>query len=494
MTDPGAPAPAAPPLRAQAAAGVLWAAAEKWLVRASTLVGFVILGRLLEPAEFGVVALAMVFITVLTVVTEAGFGVYLVQRATLDRVVTSTTFHLSAALGLVLAPALALGAPGLASLLDAPALAQVLPALAVALLFAALSVVPASLLQRELRFRELAVRQVLATGLSVVAAVALAFAGAGVWALVAQTLVRTVVAFAVLWSTAGFRPSWTFSARAAREAVSFGSKSLGVDLLRRVRDEVDGLVIGVVAGTTLLGYWTVAVRLVTVLVDLFGAVLGRVAYPVFAKVREDPPRLARAVGTSMATGALVLAPALVLLALTSDVVVPWVFGDQWRPATAVAAVVAFRAIAYGLSDFHRAALVASGRPGVELVVMVVQVCGQVALLLLLADRGLVTLALGLTAWAFAVWPLRALILRRSGIDWGVYAQTGLILACAALAGGVVLGVDALLGLTGPGRVTLAVLGGGAVYAAGVLVLCRPTVRSVREVLPARLGGTRPVAV
>lgn len=485
--------PAVPGLRAQAASGVLWAAAEKWLVRASTLVGFVILGRLLAPAEFGVVALAMVFVTVLTVVTEGGLGVYLVQRTTVDRVVTSTTFHLSAGMGLVLAPALALSAPALAALLDAPALGHVLPALAVALLFSALSVVPASLLQREMRFRELAVRQVLATSLSVVAAVSLAFAGAGVWALVAQTLVRTVVAFAVLWSTADFRPAWTFSASAAREAVTFGSKSLAVELLRRARDEADGLVIGVVAGTTVLGYWTVAVRLVTVLVDLFGAVLGRVAYPVFARVRDDPARFGRALGSSMATGALVLAPALVVLALTSDVVVPWVFGDQWRPATAVAGVVAFRAIAYGLSDFHRAALIGAGHPGAELAVTLAQFCGQVALLVVFVDRGLVVLALALTAWAVATWPIRAIVLRRShGVGWRVYGQTALILACAGLAAAVVLGVRAVSGLEGPGYVAVAVLGGGAVYVTAVLLLCRPTVRNVREVLPARLGGGRPV--
>ena len=494
--DPGRPVtgPGGPPataadkadggLRARAARGVVWAAAEKWLVRASTLVGFVILGRLLEPAEFGVVALAMVFITLLTVVTEGGFGIFLVQRPTIDRTVATTTFVVSAGLGLVLAPALALAAPLLADLLDTPALAQVLPALAVALLVASLSVVPASLLQRDLRFRDLAVRQVVATGLSVVVAVVLAFAGAGVWALVAQTLVRSVVAFAVLWWMSDFRPAWTFSRPAAREMLGFGSKSLGIDLLRRVRDEGEAFLVGVLLGTTALGYWTVALRLVTVVVDLFSAVLGRVASPVFARVREDVPRLGRALGSSMAIAGFVMVPVLVVLALTSEHVVPWVFGSQWVPATGVAAVLAFRAVAYALGDFPRVALVVTGAPGAELAVTLGQVCGQVVVLLLVADRGLVAIALALTGWAVLTWPVRALLLHRlHGIGAGTYRQVALVVVCAALAAGAVLGAEAVLDLDGAPYVALAVVGGGAVYLGTAALLCRPTLREIRAALP-----------
>ncbi|MBO1752657.1 lipopolysaccharide biosynthesis protein [Actinotalea sp. BY-33] len=485
------PAPAAQSLRGQATSGVMWAAAEKWMVRGSTLVGFVILGRLLSPEEFGIVALAMVFITLLTVVTDSGLTAYLVQRRTLDRAVTSTAFYVSAAVGLILSPALAFAAPALADLFDVPALGQVLPALAVALLIASLSNVPAGLLQRELRFKELAVRQVLATGLSVVVAIGLAFAGAGVWALVGQTLVRGVVSFVVLWWTSDFRPAWTFSRAAGREMLGFGSKTMLVRIFRHSRDEGESLLIGVLLGTTVLGLWTVALRLVNVIMDLGAAVFGRVAHPVFAKLRDDSPRLGRALGNSMAIGGLVLVPSLVVLAMTSDVVVPAVFGEQWVPATGVAAILAFRAIGYGLGEFHRALFLATGRPGVELAIMAVEITVQIGLIILLADRGLTTVAVALTAWVLLLWPVRAIAVRHlDGIGWRTYTQTWLVLLAAGLAVGAVLVTNQVVDLDGWPFVALTVLLGGVVYVGAAMLVCRPTVQQAVAAVPARLRPAR----
>ena len=497
---PGSTAPAAQPapevpsggLRARASAGIVWAAAEKWLVRLSTTLGFVLLGRLLGPDEFGVVAFAMVFIGLLTVVADAGFATFLVQRPTIDRTLTSTGFWLSTAFGLVLAPGLALAAPAIAGLTDKPVLAQVLPALAAALLLSALSTVPAALLQRELRFKELATRQIAATVSSVVAAVALALAGFGVWALVAQTLVRAAVAFAMLWRATDFRPAWEFSRTGAGEMVSYGSKSLGVQLLRQARIDGEAFLIGLLAGATTLGYWVIAVRLVDVITDLCSSVFGRVAHPVFARLQHDSARLGRALGTATALGALVLVPTLVLLALTSDVVVPAVFGQTWVPAAGVAAVLAFRALANGLSDFQRSVLMATGRAGTELVVSLVQFVVQVALVVLLADDGLVPLAAALAAWAVLMWPVRAVVLwRERSIPWRTYVAAELVVLSAAVAAAAVVGVRELAGLEGWAGALLAAGVGGVVYTAMVLLLCGGVVTAAVDALPAgvrrRLG-------
>ncbi|KGM14076.1 lipopolysaccharide biosynthesis protein [Cellulomonas bogoriensis] len=493
MTGPAAPAPPQD-LRGRAAHGVMWSAFEKWMVRGSTLVGFVILGRLLTPEEFGIVALAMVFIILLTVVTDGGFTVYLVQRRTLDQAVTSTAFYLSSAFGLVLAPVLAFTAPALGRALDVPAFAQVVPALSVALLVSALSVVPAGLLQRELRFRELAMRQVLATGLSIVAAVGLAFAGAGVWALVGQTLVRSLVAFVMLWRASDFRPSWSFSRPASREMLVFGSRSMSVQLLKKAREEGEALLVGVLLGTVALGLWTVALRLVNVIMDLGAAVFGRVASPVFARLRDDLPRLGSALGNGMAIGSLVLVPALVMLSLTSAVVVPAVFGEQWVPAAGVAAILSFRSIVYGLGTFHRSYLTSTGRPGVELSVMALEIAVQIVLVVVFADQGLEAVALALAAWAVLVWPVRAIAVRRlDGVAWRTYAQTWLVLLVSGVAAASVLGANQLVDLSGWSYVALVCGLGGAVYVGGAYLLCRPTINQAVGSLPARLrpGRRRP---
>lgn len=490
-TEEPAPPGSGGGLRERALRGVLWAALEKWLVRISTLVGFIVLGNVLSPAQFGVVALAMTFITILTIVADAGFSSYLVQVQRLTPTVTSTAFHVSGLLGLVLAAGLVAGSGPISTALDAPALQPVLAALAAALLIAGLSSVPTALLQRELKFRELAVRQVLATALSVVAAIALALAGAGVWALVAQTLVRSTVAAIVLWLTTDFRPRWSFSRSDARAMSVFGVKSMFVKLGTQLRDQGEVFLIGVLAGTTALGYWTVAGRIAGVIAGLCITAVGAVAQPVFARLQGDSARLARGLSTASAMGGLILVPVLVALALTSREVVPAVFGSQWAPAAGVAAILAIRTLVSSLADFSRSALMATGHPGAELAVTTGLLVVQLALVLLFAGGDLLLLAGLLTVWMVISWPVRALVVRRLlGVPMRTYTQVCMIILAGAIAAAGVFGVQLLAHLSGLAHVALVTLLGGAIYLGVVWLLCRPLVRDVGRTLASVLRRRR----
>lgn len=473
-----APAPQGDGLKQRAVTGVLWTAMEKWSVRLSTLVGFIILGNLLSPLEFGIVALATTFISFLTTVADGGFGIYLVQKQRLTATATSTAFFVSSGLGLVLSLGLVALAPPMSRLLDVPELTSVLPALAVALLIAGVSVVPAALMARDMRFKELAMRQMLATIVSVVVAIALAIGGAGVWALVAQTLVRSAVALVVLWATSGFRPRWTFDSGEARAMTSFGGKALAVNLQTQIRSQGELFIIGALAGPVTLGYWTVAGRLVNVVVDVFSSVVGAVAHPVFAKLQEAPERLARALGSTRALTALVLVPALVLLALLSEDVVPAVFGEQWAPTTTVASLLALSALLQTMSNFDRSALLATGHPGAELAVTTTFITIQLALAFVFHSE-LELLAAGIGLSMGLSIPVRLLVVRRL---LGVPLRNALPSAAIFLAGGIsaaaVILAAAAFDLQDIAYVVVAVLLGLAVYAAAVVLVARPVVQEL----------------
>jgi O-antigen/teichoic acid export membrane protein len=478
-------------LRKQAMRGVLWTGLQKWSIRISTLATFILLGRLLEPREFGLVALAMTFISILTIVADAGLANYLVQLQRLTAVVTSTAFYISAFLGLALAAGLAALAGPISAALDADALRLVLPALAVALLMAGLSSVPAALLNKEMRFRELALQQVVATVVSLVVAIALALAGAGVWALVAQHVVRSSVAAVIVWAAAAFRPRWAFSHAEARSMTSYGLKSMLARFGTTLRKEGEIFLIGAIAGTTALGYWTVAGRLVHVIVDLCNSVVGTVAHPVFARLQGERERLARALGTAQATGGLVLVPAMVVLALTSEDVVPAVFGSQWTPAAGIASILAIRSLVLAMSGFNRSALMATGHPGAELAVTTFMLVGHLALAYVFADDDLLLLAAVLTAWAAVSVPLRGVLVHRLlGIPARTYARTTSVLLAGGVAAAAVVGAQLLLDLDGAAYVALAVLLGGAVYLGMVLLVSRSLLLEVFGGLRSALGRRR----
>jgi O-antigen/teichoic acid export membrane protein len=462
-------------MRERAVRGVFWVTVEKWSVRLSTFAGFVVLGNLLSPAAFGVVALAMTFITILTTVADAGFSSYLIQLRRLTDTALSTAFWTTLAIALVLAGSLAGAARPIAAGLDTPELALVLPALAVSLLIAGLSSVQVMLLRRALRFKELALRQVTATVLSVVAAMTLAFAGAGVWALVAQTLVRGVVALVILWRTSEFRPRWLFDRAEARAMTSYGVQSLGARLSNQLRSQGEVFLIGALAGPVALGYWTIAGRLVGVVVDTLTSVIGSVAHPVFARLQEDGARLARALGTASATSAFVVAPALAALSLLSDDLVPAVFGQQWATSAALASLLAVRSLLSTLSAPNSSVLMATGHPRPDLVINSVLLVVQLAIVVLLVDD-LMLLAVSLSVAVAISIPIRMVIVRRLlGVPLSTYRQTAGVLLAVGVAVLVVLGVQQLADLEGAAYVTLVLALGGAVYVGMALLVCRPVI-------------------
>jgi len=473
------PGPPQQSLHEQAVVGFVWAAAQKWLVRISTLLAFILLGRLLTPEEFGVVALAMTIITVLTVLTDAGFTLWLIQHRRLNDAATSTAFWISGALGLVLAGALAAAAGPVADLFDSAELRVILPVLALSVVVAGLSSVPAALLQREMRFRDLAIRQVVATVASVVVAVVLALLGAGVWALVAQTLVRVCVATVILWWKSDFRPRFVFSLQEARAMTGYGAKSLGVALGGAFRDQGEAFMIGALVGTTALGFWTIAGRLVYVVVELGSAAVGSVAAPLFAKLQDDPARLTRAYSRTLSAGSLILVPAMVALALSSRELVPLVFGPQWVASGEVAGVLAGGMLFTGLGAFHRAALLGVGRAGAELWVTVIAITGQVLVVVLLSSQSLVVIAAGLSTWAAVTFVVRAVAVRITlGIGFASYHQLLALLLAGGAAAATVLAVDMLLEPEGVVRLVWVGLLGGTVFVLVGWLVARPTFREV----------------
>lgn len=421
----------------------------------------------------------MVFITVLSVVTDVGFSLYLVHVERLTQVIISTAFYVAAATGLVLGGALALTAAPLAAAFDVDELRLMLPVLAVSVVLTGIASVPAALLTREMQFRQIAVRQVSSTVVSVVVAIALALAGAGAWALVAQTVVRSVVSSAVLFRVAPFRLSRELSWLEARRITTFGTKTVGVRLVGQLRNESEALVLGGLVGTVALGLWAVAGRLVRVVADLFGSVVGAVASPVFARLQDDPQRLAWVLSRSQATAAFVMVPAMTGLALTAQEVVPLVFGEQWAPAVDVAAILAIYVLVLMLGGFSGSVLQATGRPGLDLAAVTGLTTVHVALVLVFATRGLEQLALAITVEVVATSWVRPYLLRRAlGVPWRTYAPTVAVLLSGGLATGAVLAVVLPYELDGAALLVSVALIGGTVYLLAVWFLARDVLTEV----------------
>ena len=307
--------------------GVLWATAQRWGVRLTSLLTFVVLGRLLEPREFGLVALASVVVSIVNVFSEVGFSTYVVQARHLDQRTLSTVFWSGSLLSAVLAGGLVLSAEPLTAHLGSPELAMPLSVMSAVILLTALSSTQVALLKRRLAFRAIAARSLVATAVSCACAVGLALSGAGVWALVGQSVIFSLTSVVMLWSVARWRPHRAFDIGLAREVVKYGISILGIALISRLRRSGDALVIGWLAGPLSLGFFVVATRIVEVLLDTATSVVSSVANPVFARLKDDMPRLRAAYVKAVSNSLAVVAPVFFLVAALMPVLLPVLFGS-----------------------------------------------------------------------------------------------------------------------------------------------------------------------
>ncbi|RJK97881.1 lipopolysaccharide biosynthesis protein [Vallicoccus soli] len=442
VSGPGTPVGGGAPLRQQAAKGVAWTTLMAVGSRAMTAVVFVVLARLLTPAEIGLVALALVFISLTSMFVDQGFGSALVQRRELDDEHLDTAFWTTLGSGVLLAGALCGLAYPISSLVGAPDLVPVLQALSATLVLGATASAPTSVLRRELGFRSLAYRKLLGTFVGGVAGVAAAFGGWGVWALVAQAVTQQLVATVALWAVTPYRPGLRFSRAAFRDLFGYSNKVIGIKLLEFLSKRSDDLLIGSVLGPVALGLYSVAYRLLTIMTEVLNLTIDGVAFPTFARLQGDVPRMRRAYESAIRASLTVAAPAYLAVAVLAPDLVALFFGERWDDAVPVMQVLALAGLVQALLYSNNSLLMAIGRPQTVLRVTAVIAAVNVVGFLVAVNFGILAVAVAYAVRAYLLAPLSIAPAKRAlGFSWREFVVPLLPLL---LSGGLMAGAVALV--------------------------------------------------
>jgi PST family polysaccharide transporter len=446
-TDPDRSTPGGTELRAAAARGIGWSALQATASRLLSAVVFVLLARLLEPDAFGVVAVASVFVAFMTVLVDQGFSQALVQRSSLDKEHLDTAFWANLGASAVVV-ALVMGAAGpVAALFDEPDLAPILRILSLALVAGALEAVPAALLRRRLAFASLAVRGLLSIAAGGVAGVAAALAGLGAWSLVIQLLVQAVVEMAVVWSAVDWRPGRSVSWASAKDLLTFGASVTGTSLVNFLNRRSDDFLIGLVLGSTALGLYTVAYKLLLLMTDVLTRTIEVVAFPVFSRVQDDPPRFVRGFYAANRASLAVATPAYLFVAAFSPEVVEVAFGPSWSDSAPVLRALAFIGILQASLLFNATLVGAAGRPDLALLVTTVNGVANVVAFALVVSHGILAVAVAYVVVGYLLAPLSLWSVRKV-LPYDVWAYLRLYvppLVGSAVAIGPLLVAEAALG-------------------------------------------------
>ena len=330
------------------------------------LVVGVVLARLLPPSDFGLLAVAMVFISFAELVSDLGMGSSIIRLKVVEEahIKIATTFSLL--MGSLLVALLWTIAQPAAEFFGRPQVADMLRVLSVGLWFTAISAVSRGLLLRRLDFKYLVRVDISAYlfGYAVVA-ISLALAGFGVWSLVlGSTASALVTALALLYLSP---PKFTFSLprREVRELLSFGSGMSLIVSINFISNNVDSIIIGRFLSPALLGLYSRAMQLCTMPLNRIAATISAVMFPSFAEIRDDRERLKESYLKLVNVIALVSFPLLAGLAMGAKFVIIGLYGENWQGASDVLRILAVAGMIKVVTNMAAPIVQATGHPYAE---------------------------------------------------------------------------------------------------------------------------------
>ncbi len=396
--------------------GVLWWGLSGWSGALVSLAGFVITARILGPEPYGIVAFALVFIAIPHLFVGKSIVDTLVQRETLTEDHTTSTLWFATSAALVFLTTAALIAPLAGETFGQTILAYVLPAYAVVLLPEALKSVPAALLQRDLRFGDVAAADAVAFAASAAACLVCAVAGFGVWSLVIGALTQSSVSLVLVWRAARWRPAGRFRFAALFDLANFNLHVFAADFFHLASNQVQRVIIGTVLGVEALGVFVFSWNLVERLKQLIQGPIDAVALPSVAKMREDVIAFRPALLQAMRLNASMSVPVFLGAATVAPVAIPVVFGDRWLAAGAVVQVIMLIGVRAAVTSMHGATMQGFGRADLQTIISAVSFALAVLVVWIAAPYGVVPVAAAVVGGAFATWPLSVWFVKRvSGV-------------------------------------------------------------------------------
>jgi len=327
-----------------------------------TVVG-IILAHLLTPSQFGLAAMALVFTGLTTIFTDLSLGAALIQRPQITEEDRSTVFWTSFSAGLVVTVIWVGISPLVARFFSNPAVEPLFAATAVSALLYGFASTQIALLTRELNFRSLELRTIYATVIGGVAAVALALAGAGAWAIVGQTLFMAAASAVLVWRLSSWRPRLIYSRESLRTLGAFGVKTLGAKLLSYANLNADNLLVGRFLGSVPLGVYSIAYNVMFLPASRIADPLQQVLFPALARLQNDYGALRRAWIRGMQLVAAVNAPAFLGMVVVAPDFVPVVLGHQWHAAVPVLQLLCLAGVAQSVQTLNWSVLQAVGDSG-----------------------------------------------------------------------------------------------------------------------------------
>lgn len=348
-------------LKSKTITGVLWSAVDNFAAQAITFLVGIILARLLTPAEFGLIGMLAIFISVSETFINSGFTNALIRKNDATETDYSTVFYFNLAAGITLFLILLFSAPLIGRFFNEPQLIPIVRVLAIGLIISSLTIIQRTTLTKRIDFKLQAKISLISGILSGIIAIAMAYKGFGVWSLVVKTLSAQAITSLLLWLWNRWRPTLVFSRKSFKELFSFGSKLLASGLIDTLYQNMYYVIIGKFFSPADLGFFTRAKGFVDLPSTNLDAVMTRVTYPVLSQMQDDKVKLKAGYKRMIKSIMFISSVLLIGMAAISEPMIITLIGEPWRKAILYLQIISFIGMLYPLHALNLNMLQVLGR-------------------------------------------------------------------------------------------------------------------------------------
>jgi O-antigen/teichoic acid export membrane protein len=347
----------------QIVGGMKWTGLSTVIITVVQLLQFAILARLLAPSDFGLMSMIMVVIVLSQVFVDMGISSAIIHKQNITRNELSSLYWLNLLVGLLVFGIVLSLTPVIASFFNEPRLKELLVYVSFIFLIIPIGQQFQFLMQKELKFNELAKIEIVSVVSGSFSSIALAFFGYGVlsliWGQIITSAIKSLYLAFIGWKQ--WRPSFHFRKSDLEGFIDFGLYQMGSRIVQYIASNIDYMLIGRYLGKEALGVYSLAYQLITIPVTKINPIITKVAFPVFSLNQDDNKVLSKGFLDMTKMLAVVTFPILVGLIAIADILVPVVFGEKWNNSIFVIQILSVLGILRVLMNPNGSVLLAKGK-------------------------------------------------------------------------------------------------------------------------------------
>lgn len=381
-------------LKSKTVKGVIWSAIGKFSVQSVQLLVMLVIARILDPKDFGLVGMLTIFLAVAQSLIDSGFSQALIRKQDRTELDNCTVFYFNIVVSILVYIILYAIAPWGAEFYHEPQLTDLMRVICVVIIINSFAMVQTALYTATINFKTQSKVSFSSAVISGIVGIFLAIKGFGVWSLAWQQIVRALVNTLFLWWYSTWRPQLVYSWKSFRELFAFGSNMLLSGLLNTIYDNIYQIVIGKLFSANTLGFFTQAKTIAALPSSNIHGIIGSVTYPVLSSIQNDDERLACNYRKLLRVSAFIIFPLMCLLAGVAYPLINIFLGEKWIFSAALLIPICFSMMWYPVHAINLNLLKVKGRSDLFLRLEIIKKILGVTMLVITVPFGILVMCYG----------------------------------------------------------------------------------------------------